>query len=136
MDAGKPDEKTRVMVVDDEFVNRELMESLLTLFGYEVILANSAKKALQLASARPPDLILLDVRMPDMDGYEACARFKANPDTAHIPVVLTTALKVDRDEKRQASASGAAGIINRVIPAEEMMAYIAQVLADHEGCVG
>jgi CheY-like chemotaxis protein len=124
------------MVVDDEFVNRELMESLLTLFGYEVVLANSAKKALQLAHTQPPDLILLDVRMPDMDGFEACAMFKADPATANIPIILTTALKVDREEKRQAVASGAAGILNRVTPAEEMMDYIATVLATSQGCTG
>jgi CheY-like chemotaxis protein len=124
------------MVVDDEFVNRELMESLLTLFGYEAVLANSAQKALQLATTQPPDLILLDVRMPGMDGFEACAMFKADPSTAAIPIVLTTALKVDRDEERRASESGAVGILNRVMPAEEMMNYIATVLAASQGCAG
>ena len=92
MDSGGTTKNTLIMVVDDEWTNRELMESLLTLFGYEVILANSGKAALQLVDMRLPDLILIDVRMPDMDGFEACARFKANETTASIPIILTTAL--------------------------------------------
>lgn len=135
-DSANTDDKTVIMVVDDEYVNRELMESLLMLFDYEVMLANSGMKALQLVETRTPDLILIDVRMPDMDGYETCTHFKANAATASIPIVLTTALKVERDEERKAAACGAVGILNRVMAAEAMMDYIAAVLADHQDRVG
>jgi two-component system sensor histidine kinase/response regulator len=68
------DGKSLILVVDDEWLNRELMDGLLTVHGYAVVLAHSGTQGLELAPVRLPQLILLDVRMPDMDGYTVCKR--------------------------------------------------------------
>jgi len=86
----KQDEKPLVLVVDDTPVNLELMQSILVSGGHEVALASDGAMALQMAKASPPDLILLDVSMPGMDGYEVCRRLKADAATRHIPVIFVS----------------------------------------------
>lgn len=81
----------RILVVDDTPANLTLVSGLLR-DAYQVKLAARGDKALQLCAASPPDLILLDLLMPEMDGFEVCRRLKANPDTAHIPVIFLTAV--------------------------------------------
>lgn len=85
--AGMP----RILVVDDTPNNLTLVSGLLR-GEYQVKLAARGDKALQLCAASPPDLVLLDLLMPEMDGFEVCRRLKANPDTAHIPVIFLTAV--------------------------------------------
>ncbi|MFC7552049.1 response regulator [Pseudoroseomonas wenyumeiae] len=88
----------RILVVDDIAANLRLLEARLNAEYYEVALASSGPEALERAAEWMPDVILLDVMMPGMDGYEVCRRLKANPDIAHIPVVMITAL-VDPAER-------------------------------------
>ncbi len=95
-----------VMVVDDDWMNREVLEAYLTDAGYDVILAHSGARALELAQATPPDLVLLDINMPGMSGYEACARLKSDELTRFTPVVMVTALEAE-DDKIRAIQSGA-----------------------------
>lgn len=124
-------EKSRnplILVVDDEWLNRELMESLLTMFGYGVVLASNGEKALEIAPVRQPDLILLDVRMPDMTGYEVCRKLRDDDATRQTPVVITTALEITPEERRHAEESGATDIINRMMSTDALLAYIAGVL--------
>lgn len=83
-------EKT-VLVVDDIAANRNLLGETLEPNGYEVLLAPNGAMALKVAAKAKPKLILMDVNMPDMDGYEACAQLKANPELAEIPVIFITA---------------------------------------------
>ena len=82
----------RILVVDDVEANVRLLEAKLTIEYYDVLSCTDGLTALKLASAEQPDIILLDVMMPGMDGFETCKRLKADPDTRHIPVVLVTAL--------------------------------------------
>lgn len=82
----------RILVVDDNLANRRLLQAKLEAKYFQVLLAESGQKALDIASAELPDIILLDVMMPGMDGYEVCAHLKAAPETAFIPVVMVTAL--------------------------------------------
>ncbi len=84
-------EVASILVVDDTPNNLTLVSGLLR-DTYQVKLTTRGDKALQACAASPPDLILLDVLMPEMDGFEVCRRLKANPDTAHIPVIFLTAL--------------------------------------------
>lgn len=92
--------RSTVLVVDDTPDNLSLMMELLK-DDYKVKLANGGERALKLASMLPPpDLILLDIMMPGMDGYEVCQRLKANPQTRDIPVVFLTAKTEVKDEKR------------------------------------
>ncbi|BDT68159.1 putative cyclic di-GMP phosphodiesterase [Comamonadaceae bacterium OS-1] len=94
-----PGEKRTVLVVDDTPDNLSLMSSLLRT-EYRVKLAPSGERALKIASADgKPDLILLDIMMPDMDGYEVLRRLRADPGTADIPVIFLTAMSATEDEK-------------------------------------
>ncbi|MBL1422358.1 MAG: PleD family two-component system response regulator [Alphaproteobacteria bacterium] len=82
----------RILVVDDILTNVKLLEAKLTAEYFEVMTATSGVEALELLAATPPDIILLDVMMPGMDGFEVCRRIKGNPETQHIPVIMVTAL--------------------------------------------
>ncbi len=95
-----------VLVVDDDWMNREMMQAHLAAAGYCVRTAHSGEKALEIALDTPPDLVLLDIRMSGMDGYETCRRLKANPGTQFTPVIMVTALETDED-KLEAIEAGA-----------------------------
>ncbi|MDO9223136.1 MAG: PleD family two-component system response regulator [Caulobacter sp.] len=96
----------RILVVDDNEANVKLLEAKLAAEYYEVLTANDGPTALAIAAAETPDIILLDVMMPGMDGFAVCRRLKDDPVTRHIPVVLVTALdgRSDRIEGLEAGA--------------------------------
>jgi len=87
----------RVLVVDDILSNVKLLEAKLTAEYFEVVTAGNGEQALAKVAAEMPDIVLLDVMMPGMDGFEVCRRIKANSKTAHIPVVMVTALDQPSD---------------------------------------
>ena len=89
-----------ILVVDDQEVNIMLVESILAPQGYEIISASDGVRALELVAAQPPDLILLDVIMPGMDGYDVCARLKEDERTRLIPIVMVTSLSDLEDRIR------------------------------------
>jgi putative two-component system response regulator len=95
-----------ILVVDDAPANLSVLAGLLNR-AYRVKLASSGAKALELVRRAPPDLILLDVMMPDMDGYEVCQRLKADPFTQRIPVLFLTAMSQPDDEARGFEVGGA-----------------------------
>ncbi|MBL4719828.1 MAG: PleD family two-component system response regulator [Alphaproteobacteria bacterium] len=90
----------RVLVVDDLLPNVKLLEAKLTSEYFDVLTANDGPSALEIIEAHPPDIVLLDIMMPGMDGFEVCSRIKANPQTMHIPVVMVTALSGAADRVR------------------------------------
>jgi len=90
----------RVLVVDDLAPNVKLLEARLTSEYFDVLTASSGAEALKIAGESPPDIILLDVMMPGMDGFECCRRLKADARTRHIPVVMVTALSESEDRVR------------------------------------
>ena len=90
----------RILVVDDILPNVKLLEAKLMSEYYTVLTASNGFEAIEVAKAEQPDMILLDVMMPKMDGFEACKRLKADPETAHIPVVMVTALDQPTDRVR------------------------------------
>lgn len=90
----------RVLVVDDIPTNRILLKSKLAAAYYDVLLAENGKQALELARTETPDIILLDVLLPDMDGYTICTLLKSDPETAHIPVILVTSLNSPQERIR------------------------------------
>lgn len=104
----------RILVVDDVEPNVRLLEAKLTLEYYEVLTAMDGATALEIAAAERPDIILLDVMMPGMDGFETCKRLKADPVTRHIPVVLVTALD-GREDKIKGLGVGADDFVTKPI---------------------
>src|SRR5882724_12831130 len=90
----------RVLVVDDIPANVRLLEAKLSAEYFDVMTADSGAAALDAIAANAPDIVLLDVMMPGMDGFEVCQRIKANPRTLHIPVVMVTALSEPKDRVR------------------------------------
>jgi two-component system cell cycle response regulator len=96
----------RVLVVDDIEANRRLLQAKLEAQYYTVMHAENGQQALDIARAEVPEIILLDVMMPGMDGYETCKRLKADPRTAFIPVVMVTALSDAEDRVRGLDVRG------------------------------
>jgi len=82
--------RAKLLVVDDNAKNVELLDATLTGEGYSVLKAYNGKEALQIIEKERPDLVLLDIRMPEMDGYDVCRAIKANPETASICVIMVT----------------------------------------------
>ena len=87
-----------ILVVEDNLLNLELVTDLLTVEGYTVRQANSGEEGVRLAESEMPSLILMDLRMPGMDGYAALKALRANPRTAQIPTVALTAQAMNGDE--------------------------------------
>jgi cyclic di-GMP phosphodiesterase len=111
-----------VLVVDDAPENLMIMESLLAK-NYSLKMFNDAKKALDYAFENPPDLILLDIMMPKIDGFEACRRIKANPKLVDIPVIFITSKNEDEYEETGFSV-GASDFIHKPINAPILIARI------------
>ncbi len=96
-----------ILVVDDDALNRELLQTVLTRSGYVVSHANSGTAAISAVQKNPPDLILLDVRMVGMTGYEVCKHLKDNPQTSDIPIIMLTAYDEKSSERENAIQAGA-----------------------------
>lgn len=91
------DNKNRILIVDDDQLNISILTEILK-SDYEIIAAESGEKALKtVAGPHPPDLILLDILMPEMDGYQVCSSIKADENTTHIPIVFVTAVSEAMD---------------------------------------
>ncbi len=106
MAPSRPFAPARILVVDDESQNLDLLEAMLTSSGYEVLLAGGGEEGLRMAREQKPDLILLDLMMPGLSGFEVCARVKTDPQTGGIPVLLVTALSQISDKERALAAGG------------------------------
>ncbi len=117
----------RILVVDDVEPNVRLLEAKLTLEYYEVLTAGDGATALRVASDERPDIILLDVMMPGMDGFETCRRLKADPVTRHIPVVLVTALD-GREDKIKGLDAGADDFVTKPIDDVILFARVRSLL--------
>lgn len=88
----------RVLVVEDNEDNRRIMRDLLRSVGYEIIEAVNGNEGVQLAEAHTPDLILMDIQLPGIDGYEATRQIKANPALARTPIIAVTSYALSGDE--------------------------------------
>jgi DNA-binding NtrC family response regulator len=128
MDGPDITERTTILVVDDTPDNLALMSSLLK-DAYKVKIANSGEKALRIATSDPPpDLILLDIMMPGMDGYEVCRRLKREPETMNIPVIFLTARSEVANEKKGLEL-GAVDYITKPVNPPILMARVKSHLA-------
>lgn len=112
--------KGRVLVVDDERLNRTLLRSLLQAAGYQVTEAEDGEQALQQLGTEDPDVILLDVMMPGLDGYTVCRRIKEDQTTAHLPILIVTALN-DRESRLEGIGAGANDFLTKPIDRQEVL---------------
>jgi putative two-component system response regulator len=115
------------MVVDDELMNLKIVAAMLKPQGYEVILAMSGQECLEKALADPPDLVLLDIIMPGMDGFEVCVELKKLPSLAQVPVVMVTALQ-DVSDRVKALDSGADDFLSKPVERLELIARVRSLL--------
>jgi CheY-like chemotaxis protein/predicted transcriptional regulator len=119
--------KERVLVVDDELDNRVMMRYFLESWGYEVELAANGQEALEKVAANPPHLVLLDLEMPVMDGFDTCDRLKSNDATEQIPVIMFTGLEQTADKVR-GIRKGADDYVVKTVDPEELQARIEMIL--------
>jgi two-component system, cell cycle response regulator DivK len=115
-----------VLIVEDNEQNAKLARDVLEAAGLATLTAATAADALRLARERVPDVVLMDLRLPDLDGSEALRRLKAEPETAHIPVVALTAVAGARELLLEA---GFAGCIEKPFDIRELPAQVRRLLA-------
>jgi len=120
MDRNLDSAKKDILIIDDTPENLRLLSQMLTEQGYSVRAVPSGERALESVRALPPDLILLDIRMPKMSGYEVCERLKADPGTSEIPVIFISALSEIQD-KVQAFKVGGVDYITKPFQLEEVL---------------
>jgi diguanylate cyclase len=118
----------RILVVDDERRNRDLLAVMLGAEGYGIVTASTGLDALQQVAEQPPDLIVLDVMMPGMDGYQVAARLKRDPATSRIPIIMLTALD-DRSSSSHGRSAGAAAFLVKPVNRAEISAAVRELLA-------
>ena len=118
-------EQATILVVDDVPTNVRLLEAVLVSKGFRVVSANDGDQALALVASAKPDLVLLDVMMPGIDGYEVCRQLRANEETAVLPVVMVTA---STNEKTKAIDAGADDLIGKPFDHDELLARVRSLL--------
>ena len=119
-------DSARILVVDDVPENVRLLDAVLSSQGYEILQATDGRTALELASTAEPDLVLLDVLMPGIDGYEVCRRLREREETAVLPVIMLTAS--DGQEKTKAIEAGADDFIPKPFDRDELFTRIRSLL--------
>ncbi|MGD1804286.1 response regulator [Dapis sp. BLCC M126] len=112
-----------ILIVDDTPANLDVLSETLDAVGYDVAIATNGKRALKQLERELPDLILLDITMPDIDGFEVCQRLKTNPTTRNIPVIFITAL-ADTDKKIKGFELGAVDYITKPFQEQEVLARV------------
>ena len=113
--------KWRILIVDDLAENREILTGLLESEGHDLETAKDGMEAVERATANPPDLILMDVTMPRLTGFEACRRLKADPRTELVPIVLVTGL-LAREDRIQGIAAGCDDFLTKPVDSEQLIA--------------
>lgn len=122
---------TRILIVDDDARNVKVLEAMLLAEGHATLAANSGKRALQVATTEIPDLILLDVMMPDMNGFEVVEKLKGHAATQDIPIIMITALD-DRESRLYALQAGADEFISKPVDRTELLVRVKSILALHQ----
>jgi len=118
-----------ILIVEDSELNRRLLEAVLKPHGYRLLVAEDGETGLVLAREGQPDLILMDVLLPGIDGYEATRRLRADPETRHIVVIALTASASD-EERAQALAAGCDAYISKPIDTRAFPQQIHQFMVD------
>ena len=126
-DTGVSRYNKNIMIVDDELLNLKLLSGMLASEPYNLTTMTSGREALARIDEQPPDIILLDIIMPDVDGFEVTRQLKNNPETKDIPIILVTALTEYKDKIKGLEA-GADEFLNKPVQAEELLTRIQSLL--------
>jgi two-component system, cell cycle response regulator DivK len=117
----------RILVVEDQEDNRQIIRDLVTSAGYELIEAQDGEEGVALAAQEKPDLILMDIQLPVLDGYEATRRIKAQPELKAIPVIAVTSYALSGDDQK-AFAAGCDGYVTKPFSPRQLLAKIREHL--------
>jgi len=116
-----------ILVVDDEDMIRSLLRLILVREGYEVMEAENGEDALSMVREEKPDLVLLDVMMPGMDGFTVCERLRQSPDTADLPIIMLSA-RTDSHYGRESRRVGATKYLTKPVVADMLLRHVQEVL--------
>ena len=119
----------RILVVEDQDDNRRIIRDLLTSVGYQMIEAVDGEAGVRLAGDHRPDLILMDIQLPVLDGYEATRRIKTDPDLRSIPIIVVTSYALSGDDQK-AMAAGCDAYIAKPFSPRELLVTIRKFLPD------
>jgi len=124
----------QILVVEDHEDNRRILRDLLTSVGYEIVEAVTGTEGVSMAQIHRPDLILMDIQLPEIDGYEATRRIKADPALRPIPIIAVTSFALSGDEEK-ARAAGCVAYVTKPFSPRQLLAKIRQhlVSADAKG---
>jgi two-component system, cell cycle response regulator DivK len=117
----------RILVIDDHEDNRRILQDLLANAGYEVLIAANGKEGITLAETRAPDLILMDIQLPDIDGYEATRRIKGIPTLRSVPVIAVTSYALSGDDAK-ALAAGCDAYVAKPFSPRALLAKVREYL--------
>lgn len=118
----------RITVIDDDAMMQGVLRQILTHGGYEVLLCSDGEKGLADVAADRPDLVLLDINLPDMDGHEVCRRLKADERVRHIPVVMLTGEARDLDSRVRGLDCGADDYMFKPVAPKLLLSRVASLL--------
>ena len=116
-----------VLLVEDNADNREIVDAMLSHAGYRVLTAHTGDEGVALARSAAPDVVLMDLALPVLDGWEATARLKSDPTTRHLPVVALTAHAMPEDRAR-AAAAGFDGYLTKPIEPRAVLAEVERIV--------
>jgi len=118
----------RILVIEDQEDNRQIVRDLMTASGYELIEATTGEEGLEAAARERPDLILMDIQLPGIDGYEVTRRIKADPKLREIPIIAVTSYALSGDDKK-AFAAGCDGYVTKPYSPRLLLAKILEYLS-------
>jgi two-component system cell cycle response regulator DivK len=119
----------RILVIEDTEDNRHIVRDLLTSVGYEIVEAVDGPQGVATAEAEHPDLILMDIQLPEMDGYEATRRIRAIPNLAQVPIIAVTSYALSGDEAKTREA-GCDGYVAKPFSPRQLLAKIREFLPE------
>lgn len=119
----------RILVIEDTEDNRQIVRDLLTSAGYETLEATDGAEGVALAQSQRPDLILMDIQLPEMDGYEATRRIRGIPELARVPIIAVTSYALSGDEAKT-RAAGCDGYVAKPFSPRQLLAKIREFLPE------